>query len=113
MLSRYVARSFENLEQIVRSVLNLRYTKGSGNVHNDGDGRGTPIDGDTSMALLAECKYTSKIKGSVSFKKSDFNKIQKSSMVYGRTPILCISDGDGQIYVMTTLEDFKRIYNDR
>jgi hypothetical protein len=109
-MKRKLASSFTDLEKIVCTTLGLRPTRGSGNQHNDGDGKGIAEDGDTSKMLLAECKYTEKMKNTISFKKIDFKKTEKSSRIYGRTPVMCTADADGQIYILLTLEDFEKVY---
>jgi hypothetical protein len=105
-VNKIKAWSFLQLEDQVNKTLNLKNTKGSGNQYNDGDGKGY---GQGYISLLAECKYTQKEKKSISIKKPDFLKIQKSAEVYGRLPILCTADADGDIYIHMKIEDFKRI----
>ena len=106
-----VPKNWKHLEDIVNKELGLSDTKGSGNVHNDGDGKGWSKHHDSYDLLMAECKFTKIRNQSVSFKKSDFYKIEKSARRFGRVPtMVTYQDGDNTPYVHISLRDFATIY---
>ena len=109
-MKRYDMKNFEDLERIVAATLGLDRTRGSGNVHNDGDSKGQNHGGETYHLLLAECKYTEKSMRSASVKKDDFTKTENSAYRYGRIPVMATGDGDGHILAHLSLADFSRIY---
>jgi hypothetical protein len=113
---QYKVKDFDELEKIVNSELKLRKTKGSGSVHGNGDGKGYDASFSTYEQLLAECKYSSKVKKSISVKKSDWLKTKKAAIRFGRIPLMAVFTKDyedtdeSNIFVTLELHDFKGIY---
>lgn len=102
-------RDFNSLEHVVSKELGLPRTKGSGNVHGDGDARGR-AKGETYHQLLAECKFTSKEKRSSAITYADWDKTERAAYRFGRIPVMATADASGRVYVHLSLDDFARIY---
>ena len=106
-----IPKDWKHLENIVNKSLNLSETKGSGNVHNDGDGKGWSRNHQSYDLLMAECKFTKNNTKSVSFKKDDFQKNESSARRFGRKPIMATyQEGDQDVFIHITLRDFAMIY---
>jgi hypothetical protein len=104
-------KDWKHLEEIVNKALGLSDTKGSGNVHSDGDGKGWSKHHDSYDLLMAECKFTEKNMKSVSFKKNDFRATEMSARRFGRMPVMATyQEGDKTPYIHMSLKDFAIIY---
>ena len=104
-------KDWKHLQDIVNKLLSLSDTKGSGSVHNDGDGKGWSKRHQSYDLLMSECKFTEKNMKSVSFKKDDFKKTEESARRFGRVPFMATYQaGDKDIYVHISLRDFANIY---
>lgn len=100
------------LESIVNKTLGLFSTKGSGSLHNDGDGKGMVKGTESWIQIMAECKYTDKKKMSTSIKLKEFEKIDRSARRHGRIPIMSTYNPTcNDIFVHIKLSDFKSIYD--
>ena len=111
---RRLIKDDNHLEQEVNKILGLRETRNSGALHNDGDGKGDRIAGNTYLSLLNDSKFSEKVAASVSIKKVDWYKTVSSAYRHGRIPIMTAynrdKDGMGEIYVVLTIDDFRHIY---
>ena len=107
---RYTARTYTGLEETVNRALNLSRTSGSGSVAGDGDGKGRVRGLPTYCQLIAECKFKESEMKTLSIKKADFEKTEKSAARFGRIPAMFTSDIGGDIYAILLLEDFEMIY---
>jgi len=103
-----------HLEKVVNDLLDLKSTKNSGAVHNDGDGKGATINGVTYLSPLIDAKFSERIQASISLKKADWKKTQQSAYRNGRIPMMAVYNHDhdrmGDIFVVIGIDDFKRIY---
>jgi hypothetical protein len=104
-------RDDRELEDQVNEELRLTPTKNSGAVHNDGDGKGRSKEHDSWEQVMNDSKFTIARRGTVSFKKKEFEKTALSARRHGRLPIMTTYQlGDDEVYVHITLDDFARIY---
>ena len=113
---KYIIRDYNELESTVNDKLGLTPTKGSGSVHNDGDGKSKGTKELAYMGLLAECKYSQNSKMTLAIRKSDFEKTKKSANRLGRIAVMATFNPDspdgveGDILVGLSLSDFQYLY---
>lgn len=92
----------DELEQYVARILNMEFTRGSGNQLDDADLK--------DDRMLIECKVKNGAKG-VSIPGTQLNKLTKQAAKWRKEWALATMNSDGQVFFTVNADWFREIYD--